>query len=66
MTTSEQMATIAMWMMIIGGLAGAAGLWTIFMSDGLDRGNLSKPMALVGLGLFFIGGFLKYRWGTYW
>ena len=66
MTTSEELATVAMWMMIIGGLVGVGGLSTILMSDGLDRGDLSKPLTIVGFGLFLLGAFLNYRWGSYW
>ena len=66
MTTSEELLTAAMWMMIIGGMVGVIGLVTILRSDGLDRGDLSKPLTIVGFGLFFLGAFLNYRWGTYW
>lgn len=66
MTNSEELATVALWMMIIGGLVGLGGLATILLSDGLDRGDLSKPMTIVGFGLLFLGMFLNHRWGTYW
>jgi len=48
------MATIALWMMIIGGLVGVIGLWTVFQSaDGMNRGDLAKPLTIVGVALFF-------------
>jgi hypothetical protein len=66
MTTSAELATVAMWMMIIGGMVGVIGLVTILKSDRLDRGDLSTPLTIVGFGLFFLGVFLDYRWGTFW
>lgn len=66
MTNSEDLASVALWMMIIGGVGGLIGLAAIFKSDGLDRGDLSKPLTIVGLGLFFLGMFLDYRWGSFW
>ncbi len=67
MTTSEELATVAMWMMIIGGAVGLYGLSTILLSAvDVNRGDLAKPLAIVGIGLFLLGGFLDYRWGTYW
>ena len=29
-------------------------------------GDLAKPLTIVGMCLFLVGGFLKYQWGTYW
>lgn len=66
MTSSEELATVAMWMMIIGGLVGVIGISTILLSDGMDRGDLSKPMTIIGFGLLFLGMFLNSRWGSYW
>ena len=66
MTTSEELATVALWMMIIGGLVGVVGLSTILLSNALDRGDLSKPLTIVGFGLFLLGMFLNHRWGSYW
>jgi hypothetical protein len=66
MTTSEEILTAALWMMIIGGMVGLVGLGAIFKSDGLDRGDLSKPLTIVGFGIFFLGAFFDYRLGTYW
>jgi len=67
MTTSEELVTVAMWMMIIGGAVGLFGLWTILQSSlDVNRGDLAKPLTIVGMCLFFVGGFLQYQWGTYW
>ena len=67
MTTSEELATVALWMMIIGGSVGLFGLVVIIQSTvDVNRGDLAKPLTIVGLGLFLLGAFLKYRWGTYW
>ena len=67
MINSEELATAAMWMMIIGGMVGVTGLVTIIQTaDGMDRGDLAKPMTIIGFGLFLLGVFLDYRWGTYW
>ena len=67
MTTSEELATVAMWMMITGGAVGLFGLWMILLSAvDINRGDLAKPLTIVGIGLFLLGGFLDYRLGTYW
>ncbi len=67
MTTSEELATVALWMMIIGGAVGLFGMATISQSTvDVNRGDLAKPLTIVGVGLFVLGAFLKYRWGTYW
>ena len=67
MTTSEELVTVAMWMMIIGGAVGLFGLWTILQSAiDVNRGDLAKPLTIVGMCLFLVGGFLQYQWGTYW
>ncbi|MEE8139496.1 MAG: hypothetical protein V3T66_01155 [Alphaproteobacteria bacterium] len=67
MTTSEELATVALWMMIIGGAVGLFGMATIIQSTvDVNRGDLAKPLTIVGVGLFLLGAFLKYRWGTYW
>ncbi len=67
MTNSEDLATFAMWMMIIGGAVGLFGLATIIQTaDGKNQSDLSKPLTIVGLCIFFLGVFLVYRWGTYW
>jgi hypothetical protein len=66
MTTSEELLMAAMWMMIIGGVVGVIGLVSIFSSDGQSRGDLSKPLMLVGFGLFSLGAFVDYQWGSYW
>jgi hypothetical protein len=66
MTTSEELATLAMCMMMIGGMVGVVGLVTILRSDGLDRGGLSKPLTIVGLGILFLGVFFDYRFNTFW
>ena len=67
MTTSEELVTVAMWMMIIGGAVGLFGLWTILQSAiDVNRGDLAKPLTIVGTCLFLVGGFLQYPWGTYW
>ena len=66
MTTSEEMAIIAMWMMIVGGMVGFFGLAAIIQSaSGVNRGDMSKPLTIVGLGLFLLGGFLQFRWGAF-
>jgi hypothetical protein len=31
-----------------------------------DRGGLSKPLAIMGMALFFIGAFLDNGWGVPW
>lgn len=66
MFSSQDLATIAMLMMIVGAVGGLIGVAAILKSDGLDRGDLSKPLVIVGVGLFFLGVFLDYRWGTFW
>jgi hypothetical protein len=67
MTTSEELVTVAIWMMIIGGAVSFFGLWTIFQSTvDVNRGDLAKPLTIVGMCLFLVGGFLKYQWGTHW
>ena len=67
MTTSEELANVAFWMMIVGGGVGLFGLLAIIQSTvDVNRGDLAKPLTIVGLGLFFLGAFLRYRWGTYW
>ncbi|MEE9290954.1 MAG: hypothetical protein V3U99_08050 [Alphaproteobacteria bacterium] len=67
MTTSEELATVALWMMIIGGAVGLFGMAVIVQSTvDVNRGDLAKPLTIVGVGLFLLGAFLKYRWGTYW
>ena len=67
MTTSEELATVALWMMIIGGAVGLYGMAVIVQSTvDVNRGDLAKPLTIVGVGLFLLGAFLKYRWGTYW
>ena len=67
MTTSEELATVALWMMIIGGGVGLFGLLSVIQSQhGASRGDLAKPLTIVGFAIFFLGAFLKYRWGTYW
>ncbi len=66
MTTSEEMEAIALWMMIVGGGVSVFGIGAIVLSaDGLGRGDLSKPLTIIGICLFLLGGFLKYRWGIY-
>ena len=58
MTTSEELVTVAMWMMIIGGAVGLFGLWTILQSAiDVNRGDLAKPLTIVGMCLFLVGGF---------
>ena len=67
MTPSEGMESVVMWMMIAGGMVGVFGLVTVIRSaNSLNRGDLSKPLIIVGFGLFLLGGFLQYQWGTYW
>ena len=67
MTTSQELVTAAMWMMIIGCAVGLFGLWAILYSTmDVNRGDMAKPLTIVGLGMFLLGVFLKYRWGTYW
>ena len=67
MTTSEELATVALWMMIIGGAVGLFGMAVIVQSTvDVNRGDLAKPLTIVGVGLFLLGAFLKYRWATYW
>jgi len=56
-----------MWMMIIDGAVGLFGLLTILQSAvDAHRGDLAKPLTIVGMCLFLVGGFLQYQWGTYW
>ena len=67
MTTSQELATAAMWMMIIGGAVGLFGLWAILYSTmDVNRGDLAKPLTIVGTCLCLVVGVLKYQWGTYW
>ncbi len=67
MTTSQELATVAMWMMIIGGAVASFGLWTILQSGvDVNRGDLAKPLTIIGMCLFLVGGFLQYQWGRYW
>ncbi len=66
MTTSEELLTAALWMMIMGGAVGVIGLVSVLCSDSGGRGDLSKPLTLMGFGLFFLGVFFDYQWGTYW
>jgi len=67
MTTSQELAKVAMWMMITGGAVGLFGLWMILLSAvDINRGDLAKPLTIVGICLFLLGGILDYRWGTYW
>ncbi|MCH8918825.1 MAG: hypothetical protein IIC52_12310 [Proteobacteria bacterium] len=67
MTSSQELANVAFWMMVIGGAVGAFGLVAILYSTmDVNRGDMAKPLTIVGLGMFLLGVFLKYRWGTYW
>ncbi|TDI64741.1 MAG: hypothetical protein E2O90_09100 [Alphaproteobacteria bacterium] len=67
MTSSAELANVAFWMMVIGGVVGAFGLVAILYSTmDVNRGDMAKPLTIVGLGMFLLGAFLKYRWGTYW
>ena len=68
MTTSEELAQVAIWMMGGGGVVTLFAMAAILMSSGagVDRGDLAKPLGLVGLGTFLLGAYLNYRWGTYW
>ncbi len=67
MTSSAELANVAFWMMVIGGAVGFFGLVTIMYSTmDVNRGDMAKPLTIVGLGMFLLGAFLKYRWGTYW
>ncbi len=67
MANTEEIMTVAVWLMAGGGILAAFGLAAIFHArHGDDRGGLSKPLTLVGLALFAIGYFLDHRWGSYW
>lgn len=61
MLNSYELLEIAMWMMIIGGLATGCGLLGMYLANGADsRGSLSKPMTIVGLGFLLVGVFLDH------
>jgi hypothetical protein len=67
MSNTEEIMTVATWLMAGGGIMAVFGLISIVHARyGDDRGGLSKPLTLVGLALFAIGFFLDQRWGSYW
>jgi hypothetical protein len=67
MSNTEEIMTVAIWLMAGGGIMAVFGLIAIVHAwHGDDRGGLSKPLTLVGLALFAIGFFLDQRWGSYW
>lgn len=67
MANTEEIMTVALWLMAGGGILAVFSLAVIMLArHGDDRGGLSKPLMLVGIALFAIGYFLDQRWGTYW
>lgn len=67
MANSQDIVTVAVWLMAGGGILtvfGLGSLWLARFAD--DRGGLAKPLTLVGVALFVIGYVLDQRWGTYW
>ena len=67
MANTEDILTVAMWLMALGGILAVFGLGCILLArHGDDRGGLAKPLTLVGLALFAIGFFLDQRWGSNW
>lgn len=67
MSNTQEILTVAMWLMAGGGILAVFGVGAILLARyGDDQGGLAKPLALVGLALFAIGFFLDQRWGSYW
>ncbi|MDX1484521.1 MAG: hypothetical protein R3229_08570 [Alphaproteobacteria bacterium] len=65
MTTSEEMATVAVWMMWGGGIVTVFAIGAAMLSGtAVSRGDLAKPLAIVGACTAFLGAFLYYRWST--
>lgn len=61
MLESYELVEVAMWMMILGGLAAGIGLIGMYLSSGMDsRGSMAKPMTIIGLGFLMVGVFLDH------
>jgi hypothetical protein len=67
MANSQDIVTVAAWLMAGGGILTVFGLaaWALARYAD-DRGGLSKPVAMVGVAIFVIGYVLEQRWGSYW
>jgi len=64
MATSVEMAQVALWLMVGGGIVFVFAVAAHFLSGvALDRGTLVKPLAIVGLAICLIGVFLRYQMG---
>jgi len=60
------MSEIAIWMMTGGGIVAVFAIIAILGTRrGVDRGDLTKPLAIVGLGAFLVELFIYYQWGSY-
>jgi multisubunit Na+/H+ antiporter MnhG subunit len=61
MLNSYELVQIALLMMIIGGAATVLGIAGMYLADDAqNRGSLSKPMAIIGLGFLLVGVFLDH------
>jgi hypothetical protein len=67
MSNSQEIMTVALWLMAGGAILAVFGIAAAVMarSEG-DRGGLSKPLAIVGVAIFIIGTYLNHHWGSPW
>ena len=67
MSISQEYLTVAPWLMVGGAILAVFGIAAVMLGrNSVDRGGLSKPLAIMGLALFFIGVFLDQRWDIGW
>ncbi|MEE8213978.1 MAG: hypothetical protein V3U99_04530 [Alphaproteobacteria bacterium] len=63
MLNSQEVIAVALWLMVGGGILAVFGIAAAMLGrSSVDRGGLSKPLALVGVALFIVGLYLDQGW----